>query len=128
MSGHGRQLLILAVALAIGASRCTSSPECTHPPCPLPTAINIVVTSTSGEPITGASADITGAVKTVMPCQFGSQKNVCIVPGQGGTYDVRVSAAGYQAATESVVVTGTTPACGCGTVNTQTVTIVLTAM
>ena len=94
----------------------------------MPTAVVVVVTSTSGEAIAGASAEVTGAVKTVMPCQLGSQANICMVPGLEGTYDLRVSAPGYQSATQTVTVSGTNPQCGCATVNMQTVSMVLTAM
>lgn len=118
---------MVAIALAFGGSRC-ASPECTYPPCPVPTAISIVVTSASGDPILGASADVTGAVKTVTSCRNGSQANICLVPGTAGTYDLRVSAAGYQTATQNVVVSGTNPPCGCPTVNSQTITVVLTPM
>jgi hypothetical protein len=45
-----------------------------------------------------------------------------------GTYDLHLSAAGFQAKTVSVVVPGNTPACGCPTVETQQVSIVLEPM
>jgi hypothetical protein len=50
---------------------------------------------------------------------------MCIVPGGAGTYDVRVSAPGFQAVGQSIVVTGSSPACGCGSVDTRMLTIVL---
>jgi len=96
-------------------------------PCLPPTAINIFVTSTSGEPITGALAEATG-IGTAIPCHLGSQANMCQVLGGAKTYDVRVTAPGYQPATQTIVVTGRSADCGCGTVDTRTVTIALTAV
>jgi hypothetical protein len=112
--------------IAVGASRC-SSPECVHPPCALPTAILLSVTSAAGEPITGSSADVSGAV-TITPalkCNTGSLANMCTVLGGAGTYAVRVSAPGFQTVEQAVVVTGSQPPCGCGTVDTRMLTIVL---
>jgi len=119
-------LACVVTMIALVASRC-SSPECVHPPCALPTAIIISVTSAAGEPITGASAEVSGAV-TITPaltCNTGSLANMCRVFGGIGTYDVRVSAPGFQAVEQSIVVTGTQSACGCGSVDTRMVTIVL---
>jgi hypothetical protein len=115
-----------ATVMALGASRC-SSPECVHPPCALPTAIIIGVTSAAGAPITGASAEVSGAV-TITPalkCNTGSLQNTCMVLGGAGNYDVRVSAPGFQAVEQSIVVTGSQPLCGCGSVDTRMVTIAL---
>jgi len=50
---------------------------------------------------------------------------MCRVLGGIGTYDVRVSAPGFQAVEQSIVVTGTPSACGGGSVDTRMVTIVL---
>lgn len=86
----------------------------------------IFVTSTSGEPIRGASAEVSG-ISGAIPCVFGAESNVCRVPGSAGTYDVRITAAGYQPATQSIAVTGHSGGCGCGTVDSRTVTIALTA-
>jgi hypothetical protein len=92
----------------------------------LPTALIILITSPSGEPIISASVQATG-MTAPMPCHFGSQANMCMVLGAAGTYTINVTAAGYQAATQSLVVTGHDAECGCGTVDTRMVTIVLTA-
>jgi hypothetical protein len=113
-----------AGAILLGAPRC--APECVHPPCPPPRAIIISVTSASGEPITSASAEVTGTANAI-PCQAGSLSNMCIVFGNAGTYQVRVTAPGFQSVTASVVVASSTPACGCGTVDTRIVTIALPA-
>ena len=62
-----------------------------------------------------------------MPCNAGSLENMCIVNGYAGTYDIRVSAPGYQPVAQKIVVTGSNPPCGCQTADTRMVTIVLPA-
>ncbi len=52
---------------------------------------------------------------------------MCQVLGAAGTYVVNVTAPGYHAATQSIVVTGHDADCGCTTVDTRMVTIALTA-
>ena len=116
-------VLLAALALALGASRCGT---CEHPPCPVPTALIVFITSLSGEPIISGSIQATG-MTAPMACHFGSQANMCMVLGEAGTYQVNVTAAGYEATTESFVVTGHEADCGCGTVDTRMVTIALAA-
>jgi hypothetical protein len=60
----------------------------------------VSVTSAAGAPITGASAEVSGAV-TITPalkCNTGSLQNTCMVLGGAGNYDVRVSAPGFDSA------------------------------
>ncbi len=85
----------------------------------------ISVTSPTGDPITTASVETANA-SSAIPCHSGSSQNICVVMGGAGSYNVRVTATGYQPATQTVVVTGTSSVCGCGTVDTRMVTIVLT--
>jgi hypothetical protein len=118
---QSRASLALA-ALAFGATRCGT---CEHPPCPLPTALIVFITSVSGDPIISGSVQATG-MTTPMACHFGSQANMCQLLGAAGTYEVNVTAPGYQAATQRIVVTGHDADCGCGTVDTRMVTIALT--
>ena len=124
MAGKVRALLILGmIAFAFSVSRCGGCSV--YPSCVLSTAIRVNVTSAAGEPIAGASAQVSDAPLAIK-CNSGSLANMCIVFGGPGTYNVRVTAAGFQPVTESITVTGTSPRCGCGTPNTRTVTIVLT--
>lgn len=119
-------VLLATLALAFGATRCGSG-TCEHPPCPLPTALIVFITSASGEPIISGSIQATG-MTAPMACHFGSQANMCMVLGAAGTYNVSVTASGYVATTESFVVTGHDAACGCGIVDTRMVTIALSAV
>ena len=117
--------VLAATVMALGANDC--SPRCVPVPCAPPRALLISVMSAAGEPITGASAEVSGAVSITpaLKCNTGSLQNMCIVGGGAGTYDVRVSAPGFQAVEQSIVVTGTQSVCDCGTVDTRMVTIVL---
>ena len=127
MVGPSRAMLLAAV-LGFAASRCSSSSPCVHPPCPLPRALLINVTSLGGEAITGATAAISGPLTSpAIPCNAGSLGNMCIVNGYGGTYDIRVSAPGYQTVAQTIIVTGNNPECGCQTADTRMVTIALPA-
>jgi hypothetical protein len=47
--------------------------------------------------------------------------------GPPGTYQLEISAPGYQSARRQLVVPGSTPACGCTTVSMQRVTVALAA-
>jgi len=87
----------------------------------------IFIISASGEPIISGSVQATG-MTAPMACHFGSQANMCTVLGSAGTYQLQVTAPGYQSATQSIVVTGHEAECGCGTVDTRMVTVALTAM
>jgi hypothetical protein len=48
------------------------------------------------------------------------------VLGSIGTYNIRITAAGFQAVMQSVTVDGSTQPCKCPTVQTQTLEVVLT--
>jgi hypothetical protein len=56
----------------------------------------------------------------------GESASSCFEPGVPGTYNLRLTAPGFQDATLRVVVPGTTPECGCPTVQAQQVSVVLT--
>jgi hypothetical protein len=51
-----------------------------------------------------------------------------MVPGSARTYDVRITAPGYQPSTQSIVVTGRSGGCNCDIVDTRMVTVALTAV
>jgi len=118
--GHGpvAGLIVLAV-LGVGLTSCGH--ECPALPCALPIAITISVTkAAAGGPVEGATVQVTGAATTSMPCPA-----LCRVPGTAGTYNLDVTAPGFAPVRRTVVVEGTTPPCGCPTVVSQSVTIVL---
>ena len=64
-------------------------------------------------------------MKSTFACNQGSAANMCMMLGGPGTYDIRITAPGYQAVEQSIVVHGTNPDCGCPKVSTETVDIVL---
>ena len=103
------------------ASLSGCSGECVQPPCALPIAISLTVTSSaSGNPIYDAAIQTAGSpVSQACP---GS----CIVGGGAGTYDLTVSAPGFQSVERSVIVSGTGPVrCGCGGVTTEHLAVAL---
>ena len=109
-----------ATLLILSTAGC--SDECLHPPCPLPIALEVVVTSaSSGKPVPGASLDITGAISSTVPCD-----SSCRVGGYADSYTLNVTAPGFQPAARTVVVRGTSTSCGCPSAQTQQVSFALT--
>jgi hypothetical protein len=120
----GPRWVVLAFLLPLAGGGC-AGPECVHPPCPLPTAFLINVTTADGQPLRGASLSVSGPVKSTFPCNQGSAANMCSMLGGPGTYDVRITAPGFQAVEQSIVVDGTNPECGCPKVTMETVDVAL---
>ena len=115
-----RKLRRTFVCAALAALGCSNS-DCVTPPCPSTVAMVVSVTSIiSGLPISGATVQLVGS--TAIPCNQ-PPGSTCSIPGGVGTYELDVSAPGFQTMHRTVVVTGTAPACGCGTVNTENVTV-----
>ena len=95
--------------------------ECLMPPCPLPIALIVNVTGgTPGAPVTGAVVQVSGAIFGTIPCSTS-----CYVPGTAGTYNLDVTAPGFEALRRTVTVQGTNPSCGCPTVVPEKVTVAL---
>ena len=80
-----------------------------------------VTVEPSGSPATGAFFTVTGAATGGGPCDDAT----CEVLGGAGTYDLDISAPGYQTVHQRVVVSGTDTECGCPTVRTQRLTVAL---
>ncbi len=100
--------------------------DCFPPPCPIPVAVDLRVTSLAGGPVPGLTVDLAGSGSGSVPCNVEETRNRCVVPGGYGTYHLRVAAPGFQTADLTVVVAGSAaPRCGCETVQTQEVEVVL---
>ena len=97
---------------------------CLLPPCALPIAITITVTSTRA-PGPVAGAHVVAAARGEFPCDAGSA-TTCPVFGSGGTYELDISAPGFQSAHRSVVVHEQTRKCGCPTPETEHIDVALT--
>jgi hypothetical protein len=110
------------MALLFSVSACGGT-ECLSVPCPQPHALEITVTAgATGAPIPAASIAVSGAATGGGPCQNAK----CDVMGVAGTYEVDISAPGYQTVHRQVVVPGTVgAACGCPTAETQRLTVAL---
>jgi hypothetical protein len=95
--------------------------DCVTPPCAPQVAVSVSVRSAvSGLPITNAF--VQPSTGTSIACNQ-APGNVCLIMGNAGTYDFAVGAPGYQTMLQTVVVTGTNPTCGCGTVNTESIQV-----
>jgi hypothetical protein len=74
----------------------------------------------------GASVEVSGRVSGSGSCSVGTSATLCYVLGTAGTYNLRLSASGFNAMMRSITVEGSNPPCGCATVQTQELNIVLT--
>jgi hypothetical protein len=101
-------------------------PDCVMPPCAMPMAIIASVTSAAGGSVPGLTLTWSGATSGSGQCTAAESATECVVPGLPGTYNLQLAAVGFQDQTLSLVVTGSTPACGCTSVQTQRVSVVLT--
>src|SRR5580765_3227020 len=108
----------------LGAGACGGDVVCPALPCALPVAVLLTVRdSKSASPITGASVTFTGPFSGSEQCSGAT----CVVSGGPGTYEIDVSAAGYQPVHQEVRVTGTpSTSCGCATADTQQLSVALT--
>jgi hypothetical protein len=125
---HGRLelvSLVLLIGVSVGCHH-QAEPDCIRSPCPLPMAIMASVTSAAGGPVPGLTLTLSGTTSGSGQCTVGQSTTECVVPGMPGTYNLQFTAAGFEGKTLSVVVPGSTPPCGCTSVQIQQVTVVLT--
>ncbi len=123
--GH-RRLARLALTLSVCAG-CNhqSEPDCVMQPCPLPLAIMVRVASATGGPVPGLTLTLSGAAAGSGQCSADASTSVCVVPGMPGTYNLRFAAPGFQEKKLSITVQGSTPPCGCTSVQRQDLDVVL---
>jgi hypothetical protein len=103
-----------------------AEPDCASPPCPIPMAIVISATSAAGGPVAGLLLSVSGASTGSGPCSAGDAVTLCHVPGTAGTYNLRLTAAGFEEKAFSVTIEGSSPPCRCPTVQTQQIGVILT--
>lgn len=119
---HPSILPMLAVVTLL-VSACDAA--CVQPPCPLPTAITVTVTSSvTGDSVPGAFVQM-NAQSGPEPCTL-SPGTTCDVPGGAGTYDLTIGAPGYETVHRTVDVPVERAAkCGCGSPETQHLDVAL---
>ena len=110
----------------IGACGQTTQPDCLARPCAMALAIRVNVTAAGGGPVPGVSLTVSGAATGAGQCGSSDAASTCVVPGTGGRYDLLLKAPGFVDKSVSVVVNGSTPECGCPTVDMVTLDVVLT--
>src|SRR5512139_921856 len=112
---------IASVVLNLQVASCGG--ECQIPTCAVPFAMRILVTAASGGPVQGVTVPVSGTVGGTAQCSVGTNATDCIVPGPGGTYQLEISAPGFQTVLRSVTVHETIQECACSHVETQTVSV-----
>ena len=122
---HAPRRATTLAGLLLGAAACGEWGDCIQTPCPLPTAIVVMVTRPAGGTIAELFVDVATPIKTRIPCDQVTGR--CTIPGHAGTYLITVGAPGYQSAQRSVTVprVRATTACGCDGVATQQVQLAL---
>ena len=122
--------LVRVVAVATALAACSGDAgddvaACIVPPCALPSAVLVSVTSSAtGAALPSAMVTATKPVSGTVPCTL-SPGATCPILGSTGTYELDVAAPGFQTAHRSVVVTGSSPPCGCPRVDTQRIAVAL---
>jgi hypothetical protein len=117
-----RSIISGIVLFAVISASCGS--DCLAHPCPLPFAIHLTVTSNTGVTVPGLVVGV-ATLGTSVPCDFAGSSD-CFVVGDPGTYQVDVSAPGFQSVQKTVQVGGSGPtSCNCSSPNTQNVTVTL---
>lgn len=108
------------IVLSVFAAACGRA-ECFTVPCPQPLAISVSVVSNTDESVVpGAIVETSGGAISSQACQ-----GTCVVPGYAGTYNVKVTAPSFKELDTTLVVTGTTPSCGCPTVDERRLVVKL---
>jgi hypothetical protein len=115
-----------AVLVACGRDGDTDA-DCIPPPCPVPVAIHLTVTSIAGGPVSGLTVDFVGSRSGSAQCNVEATLTRCSVLGGHGTYQLHVAAPGFRPADLSVVVPGRDAApCGCPIMQPQALDVILT--
>jgi hypothetical protein len=120
-----RGLAGLAVLIGISAACQQNEADCIPPPCAPRMAITLTVVSAAGGPVPDLTFTLSGLASGSGQCSAGPSATSCIVLGMAGTYDMRLTAPGFQDRTLSVTVQGSTPPCGCPSVQPERLEIVL---
>src|SRR5690349_6934168 len=93
------------LTLAVLTSSCLTTPDCVLT-CPLPLAVAVTVTREgSAGPVEGVFLRVTGAVSSMGPCNDPGRAGgptVCSVGGYAGTYQLEISAPGFETARRTV--------------------------
>jgi hypothetical protein len=119
---------VTAAALVLGACGDDGAlgAACILPPCALPSAVMVSVTSSAtGAAVPSAVVTSTKPYSGTFPCTIGPGATCPVMGSTAGTYELDIAAPGYQTAHRSVVVTGSNPPCGCPRVDTQQVAVAL---
>lgn len=116
---------IAPLMFAVMACGGETAVQCLYPPCAIPQAIEITVSTGTAHNLVPDAYILTNQSGTQqIPCSQGAA-TTCNIFGSIGEYDVDIAAPGYQTVHRHVVVTGTVPKCGCPTPNLQRLSVSL---
>jgi len=108
------------IVLSVFAAACGGA-ECFAVPCVEPFALSVSVVSAVDESaVPGAIVETSGGAISSQACQA-----TCLVPGPPGTYNVKVTAPSFREMDTTLVVTGSTPSCGCPKVDERRLVVKL---
>ena len=117
----------LALAGVAASNFCLAACVCHGMPSCVPTtAIVVTVTSgTDGGPVQGVAIEVSGPAyygpRTT--CEVGTSATVCTLLGDGGTYNLLVTAPGYTAVARNVSVKSHEVRCSCADVDTERISL-----
>lgn len=99
------------IVLSVFAAACGGA-ECFAVPCPEPFALSVSVVSNADDSVVPAIVETSGGAISSQSCS-----GTCLIAGPAGTYHVKVTAPSFKDVDTTLAVTGTTPSCGCPTVD-----------
>jgi hypothetical protein len=121
-----RALITIGLAFAAACGDGGGEVVCVTPLCALPIAIRLTVTGGNAAPVNGLLFKIIGPGAGFTCDPIGA--SICAVLGYEGSYQLDISAPGFQSVQKTVQVGGTGPQrCGCRVVNTENVVVALVA-
>jgi hypothetical protein len=83
------------------------------------------VSAPNGAPVAGAVAEVLSPFTATVLCSAEAGRTMCDIFGGRGAYHVQVTAAGYQSVQRQVQVRERAEECGCSTLLTQELDVVL---
>lgn len=112
-------------AIAVACGNAHTDADCIPPPCPVPYAIQLRVTSAAGGPVPGLTVEFGGGRSA--QCSAEATLSRCSVLGGHGTYQLHLAAPGFRTADLTVAVPGSDAApCACPTMQPQEADVILT--
>jgi hypothetical protein len=121
-------MLGVAALIVVGAT-CGDNGVCVPPPCPAPPAFDLTVATAAGTVVPGLVISVSLPSGETSSCSYVSPVDLryCSVSGSQGTYQLSISAPGFQSVHQTIQVTsyGTDGPCSCDIPKTQHFSFIL---